>query len=113
LVCATKRAWGTAKAFQRLRVTSQFCRQKLQSYKATQPSVFGLINDTHPAAAELLDDAVMGNGLADHADAMLGALQWEVNESNGLFSRERGLHGGEEGDTAAVGWPVGNSSSNR
>jgi len=27
----------------------------------------------------------MGNGLADHADAMLGVLQWEVNDSNGLF----------------------------
>jgi len=22
-------------------------------------------------------------GLVDHADAMLGALEWEVNESNG------------------------------
>src|SRR5439155_1375426 len=27
----------------------------------------------------------MRDCLADHADAMLGALQWEVNESNGLF----------------------------
>jgi hypothetical protein len=39
----------------------------------------GLIYNAHPSAAELLDDAVMRNGLADHADAMLGALQWEVN----------------------------------
>src|SRR5689334_21724627 len=56
----------TAKAFQRLRVSGQFFGQKLQSYKATQPAVFGLINDTHPAAAEPLDDAVVRDGLADH-----------------------------------------------
>src|SRR5438552_873256 len=62
----------TAKAFERLRITGQFFRQKLQSYKTTQTGVFGLINDTHPAAAELLDDAVMRDGLADHVDAMLG-----------------------------------------
>jgi hypothetical protein len=28
--------------------------------------VFGLVNHAHPAAAELLDDAVMRNGLTDH-----------------------------------------------
>ncbi|PYV74012.1 MAG: hypothetical protein DMG97_09805 [Acidobacteria bacterium] len=50
-----------------------------------QADVLGLVNHTHPATAELLDDAVMRDGLADHADAMLGAPQWEVNESNGLF----------------------------
>jgi hypothetical protein len=38
-----------------------------------------LIDDSH-SATQLFDDAVMRDGLADHADAMLGALQWEVNE---------------------------------
>ena len=31
-----------------------------------QGHVLGLVNHTHPAAAELLDDAVMRNGLTDH-----------------------------------------------
>ncbi len=30
-----------------------------------QPSVLGLVNDTHAPAAELLDDAVVRDGLAD------------------------------------------------
>jgi len=31
-----------------------------------QSHVLRLVNHTHPAAAELLDDAVMRNGLTDH-----------------------------------------------
>jgi hypothetical protein len=33
---------------------------------AMQPGVFGLVNDTHAAAAQFLDDAVVRDGLADH-----------------------------------------------
>ena len=33
-----------------------------------QASIFGLIYHTHAATAQLLQDAVMGDGLADHAD---------------------------------------------
>jgi len=35
--------------------------------EAMQPRVLGFIHHTHPAAAQLLDDAVMRDGLADHA----------------------------------------------
>jgi hypothetical protein len=38
-----------------------------------------LAHHTH-SAAELLDDAIVRDGLADRAEAMLGALQWEVND---------------------------------
>ena len=34
----------------------------------------GLVDDTHAAAAEPLDDAVMRDGLPDHWVAMLGVL---------------------------------------
>ena len=51
----------TAKAFQRLRVARQFFGQEFQTDRAMQPRVLGLINHTHPAAAQLLDDSVMGN----------------------------------------------------
>ena len=73
------------KALERLRVSGYIFREKLESDKATEFDVFGLVDDSHTAAAQLLDDAIVRDGLADHADAMLGALQWEVNESNGLF----------------------------
>ena len=73
------------KTFERLRVSGYIFREKLESDKATELNVFGLVDDSHTAAAQLLDDAIVRDGLVDHADAMLGALQWEVNESNGLF----------------------------
>src|SRR5437899_2563160 len=63
------------KALERLRVSGYIFREKLESDKATEFDVFGLVDDSHTAAAQLLDDAVMRDGLADHVDAMLGALQ--------------------------------------
>ena len=53
-------------AAKRLRVAGHFVGQELQGDEAMEASVFGLVDDAHPAAAELFDDAVMRNGLADH-----------------------------------------------
>ena len=73
-------------------VTCYIFRQKLESDKATEFDVFGLVDDSHTAAAQLLDDAIVRDGLADHADAMLGALHREVNESKGrMWRRENRL----------------------
>ena len=58
-------------AVQGLRVLGNIFRQELQSDKAVQPGVFGLVNHAHAAATELLDDAVMRDGLADHWRTML------------------------------------------
>ena len=56
--------------------------KKLERDKPTERRVFGLVNYTHPAATELLDDAVVRNGLADHGDAaMLWPKPVAVNES--------------------------------
>src|SRR6202022_1305389 len=49
-----------------LRVSSDLIGQELQCNKAVQPSVFGLVHHAHAAAAQLLNDAVMRDGLADH-----------------------------------------------
>ena len=52
-------------AAERLGIASDFVGEEFQSDEAVQPRVLGLV--TGPAAAtELLDDAVVGNGLADH-----------------------------------------------
>ena len=56
-----------AKAFQGLRVFGNIVRQELQSDEASEFGVLGLIDHTHPAAAQLLDDAVVRDGLADYA----------------------------------------------
>jgi hypothetical protein len=40
--------------------------QEFQRNEAMKPYVLGLVDDTHPAATEFLDDAVMRNGLANH-----------------------------------------------
>jgi hypothetical protein len=49
-----------------LRVLSNLVRQELQGDKAAQLYVLSLIDNTHAATAQLLDNAVVRNGLADH-----------------------------------------------
>src|ERR1700691_4278952 len=48
-----------------LRIARDILRQKFQRDEALEARVFGLVNDTHPSAAELFDDAVVGEGLPD------------------------------------------------
>src|SRR5690348_9123460 len=55
-----------AKSFKRLRIFGQFIGQKLQRDEAAKLGVLSLIDHTHPAAAELFEDVVVGDCLADH-----------------------------------------------
>ena len=55
-----------------LRILGNFFGQELQRDKAAQLYVLGLVDDTHAAAAEFLDDAVVRDGLADHCAEILG-----------------------------------------
>ena len=48
-----------------LRVFGHVVGQELEGDKAAELHVLGLVDHTHPAAAELLDDAVVRDGLAD------------------------------------------------
>jgi hypothetical protein len=50
---------------QRLGVFGYRIRQKLQGDEAVQLHVLSLVNNTHPATTELLDNAVVRYGLAD------------------------------------------------
>ncbi len=57
----------TLEPAERLRVTRDLIRQELQGHETVQPSVLGLIDHAHSAAAELFNDAVVRDSLADHA----------------------------------------------
>ena len=48
-------------SFQSLPVPGEFCRQKLQGHSALQLAVLGLVHYPHAPAAQLLQDAVVGN----------------------------------------------------
>ena len=50
---------------QSLRVFGHFVGQKFQGDEAVQAGVFGFIDHSHAAAAELLDDPIMRDGLAE------------------------------------------------
>jgi len=56
----------TLKAAKGLWIFGNIIGQKLKSNEPAKLYVFSLINHTHPAAAQLLHNAVMRNGLADH-----------------------------------------------
>ena len=73
----------TAEAFQGLRIFRDVPRQELQRDKAAEFEVFSLVDHTHPAATEFLDDAVVRDGLADHLARILRARKDQVNESRG------------------------------
>ena len=61
-----------------LRVFGHFFRHEFEGDKTVETNILGLINNTHTATAELLDDAVVRDGLADHERAQeAGLLYWE------------------------------------
>ena len=62
----------TAKAAQDLSIFGHFVGQKLQRNKAIEFGVLGFVYDAHPAAAQLLEDAIVRDGLADHIWPIMG-----------------------------------------
>src|SRR5215472_3802307 len=54
------------KAFECLRVRGNAVGQELEDDVPAELCVFSLVDYTHPSAAELFEDTVMQNGLADH-----------------------------------------------
>ena len=53
------------KANQSMRILRHVIGQKLERYKTMQTNIFGLVNHAHTAATDLVDDAVMRDGLAN------------------------------------------------
>jgi hypothetical protein len=68
---------------QGLWVSGYFFGKELQGDKAAQTRVFSLVDNAHATATQLLDDAVVRDGLADHQGQILRRRNWQVNESRG------------------------------
>ncbi len=58
-----------SKTFQGLRIVGDVFRQEFEGNETVKTSVFGLIDHTHAAATELLDNAVVRNSGVDHVPA--------------------------------------------
>ena len=50
----------------RVGVAHELRREELERHEAAKPEVLGLVDHTHPAGADLGDDAIVRDGLADH-----------------------------------------------
>jgi len=57
-------------ATERLRVARHLVRQKLQRHHAVQAGVLSLEDNAHTAAAQLFQDAVVGDSLTNHGAAL-------------------------------------------
>ena len=73
-----------AKSLQRLAILRHIFRQKLECDEAAEARVFRLVNDSHAAAAELLNNAVVGYNLANHHSPRTGlkSYGWEMRQVN-------------------------------
>jgi len=60
------RAGFAAETLEGDRVLGHVLRQELEGHKAAEFRVLSLVDHTHAAAADLVDDFVAGKGLADH-----------------------------------------------
>jgi hypothetical protein len=69
---------------ERLRVWGYVFGQKLQSNKAPEFRILSFADDTHTAAAQLLDNAVVRNGLTDQWPESYVDETGQVNESGGV-----------------------------
>src|ERR1700677_3519922 len=79
----------TLKSGERLRITGDSFRQEFQCNETMKARVLSLVDHTHPAAAQLLDNAVMRDGLADHEWAQGSACN--VRDARKTSQREMTL----------------------
>ena len=76
-------------AFKCLRVLRDIFGKKFEGDKSTERHVLGLIHNTHTTAAQLLDDEVVRNGLADHLSWTSPAGNEHVRSWPGASQRRR------------------------
>ena len=70
-------------------------REELERHRALQAEVLGPVDDAHAALAELLDDPVVRDGLADHGRSRCGAWRFLTVRVVALRSRLGGARAGQ------------------
>ena len=73
-----------AEALERLRVVRNLVRQELQRDAAPEPRVLRRVNHAHSACAQTLDDAVLGEGAADHEPSGMAGARARVTTRSRL-----------------------------
>src|SRR5580700_584354 len=73
-----------AEAFQSVRLLRHIVRKKFKGDEAAKLGVLGLVDNTHTAAAKLLDDAVVRDGLTDHTGANLTSVKQASQLRSGI-----------------------------
>jgi len=68
-----------AEAFEGLRVAGEFFGKKFEGDEAAEFRVFGFVDDSHAAAAEFFEDAVVRDSLADHWSRIVRGGVGQVN----------------------------------
>ena len=63
---------------------------ELQRDVAAEIGVLSLVHHSHASAAQLFDDAVVRDGLADHLWRILRGRNGQVNESRGVGAIKKG-----------------------
>jgi len=61
----------TLEASERLRISRHILGKELEGDKAAKFQILGLVHNPHASATQLLEDAVMRDGLSDHCAQML------------------------------------------
>ena len=88
----------TLETIDRMRMLRQFRRQELQRHVPLQARVLSAIDDTHPPTSQLLDDAIVGDGLADHfwRQGIVVRITTDVGRAAGEqpLGRQRGRRSG-------------------
>jgi len=71
-----------------LQIVSYVIREELQSHESAEARVLSLIDNTHTAAAEPVDDAVVRDDLADHSE-MLVLVPFHLKDAASVRQRKR------------------------
>src|SRR6185369_3405500 len=66
------------KSLECTRIFGQIFWKEFQGYTTSQANVLRLVHHAHAAAPKLLEDPIMGNGLADHGKNSLLAAAHEI-----------------------------------
>src|SRR5208283_283325 len=74
-----------AKAFESLGIAGDGVGQEFERDKTAEFAVLGLVNDAHATAAELFDDLVAGDSLADHCGRILRGLVGQVKSFDSVL----------------------------